>query len=135
MKKLMIIIATCLVAISGPVFAENSLNYKPGLIQEALENGEIVFVRYATTWCPTCNSQARTIQALRAENPKYDRALTFVRVEWDDYQTHEVSISRNIPRRSTLIVLKGEEELGRLVAETNKEKIKNLLDLAINASS
>ena len=135
MKKLLIIVAICIAIISGPVVAENSLNYKPGLIQEALDNGEIVFVRYATTWCPTCNSQARTLQELRAENPKYNEKLTFVRVDFDRYRNEEVSTSRNIPRRSTLLLLKEDLELGRLVAETNKGKIKELLDLAFKAPS
>jgi thioredoxin 1 len=39
-----------------------------------------------------------------------------------------------IPRRSTLVLLKGREELGRIVAGTSKAEIKSLLDKAFAAS-
>lgn len=35
---------------------------------------------------------------------------------------------RSIPRRSTLIVLRGDEELGRIVAGTSEAQIKGLMD-------
>jgi thioredoxin 1 len=41
----------------------------------------------------------------------------------------------NIPRRSTLVVLKGNKELGRIVAGTAKDDIKALMDLALQAAS
>ena len=40
----------------------------------------------------------------------------------------------NIPRRSTLVVLKGDKELGRVVAETGRDKIKALMDTALAAA-
>ena len=46
-----------------------------------------------------------------------------------------VTTSRNIPRRSTLIVLRGSEELGRIVAGTRKSDIKTLMDLGLNRGS
>ena len=59
---------------------------------------------------------------------QYDKALTFVAVDWDGYRDHDVTTSRNIPRRSTLLVLKGDQELGRIVAGTSTKEIKALLD-------
>jgi hypothetical protein len=37
-------------------------------------------------------------------------------------------VFRGIPRRSTLIVLRGEDELGRIVAGTSESQIKGLMD-------
>jgi hypothetical protein len=71
------------------------------------------------------------IDQLRERNPAYDENMTFVRVNWDVYSDHEVTESRNIPRRSTLIVLNGEEELGRIVAGTSIVKIQELMDLGL----
>jgi len=68
---------------------------------------------------------------LRKENPGYNNAMTFVRVDWDEFANQPVTTSRNVPRRSTLIVLRGDEELGRIVAGTRKADIKSLLDLAL----
>jgi thioredoxin 1 len=41
-----------------------------------------------------------------------------------------VTTSRKIPRRSTLVLIKGGEEVGRLVAVTSQAQIKALLDKA-----
>ena len=57
--------------------------------------------------------------------------MTFVRVDWDAYGRHAVTTSRKIPRRSTLIVLRGSEELGRIVAGTRVKDIQALMELGI----
>ena len=104
------------------------------MIQAALDAGKTVFVDYSTTWCSTCARQKRVLGQLRGDHPEYDAAMTFVYVDWDDYSGHEVSTSRNIPRRSTLLVLKGDDELGRVVAGTSTTDIKALLDLGLPSS-
>ena len=109
---------------------EGTEDYTPGLIQQKLAAGETVFVDFAANWCSTCKRQERVISELRANNPEFDQKISFVRVDWDEYGSHEVATSRNIPRRSTLLLLKGDEELGRIVAGTNSDEIKALLELA-----
>lgn len=108
--------------------AANMVEFKPGVIQSLLKDGKTVLVDYKASWCSTCARQERVINQLRKENGDYDKSLTFVAVDWDDYRNHEVSTSRNIPRRSTLVLLKGDEELGRIVAGTSVKDIKALLD-------
>ncbi|MEL7131673.1 MAG: thioredoxin family protein [Pseudomonadota bacterium] len=114
-----------------PAAAHALVDYTPGMIQEALSRGETVFVDYSAVWCSTCRRQERVLTALRAENPAYDQAMTFVKVDWDTYKSHEVTTSRAIPRRSTLLVLRGDQELGRIVAGTSQAQIKELLDLGL----
>lgn len=111
--------------------AEDFVDYTPGLIQKELAAGRTVFVDYSATWCGTCARQARVINALRAENASYDAGMTFVKVDWDTYRTHAVTKGRNIPRRSTLLVLRGDEELGRIIAGTSESQIKALMDLGL----
>lgn len=111
-----------------------TLNYAPGTIAEALAGGKTVFVDYATDWCSTCARQERVINALRQSDPAYEN-MVFVRVNWDDYGNHSVATSRNIPRRSTLILLKGDEELGRIVAGTSEADIKALMDKGVAAAA
>ncbi|PTX58040.1 thioredoxin [Litoreibacter ponti] len=103
-------------------------------IKAALAEGKTVFVDYAADWCSTCRKQERVINALRAENPEYDANIVFVRVDWDDFGNSPVARDRNIPRRSTLIVLKGNDELGRVVAGTSTAQIKELMDRALDAA-
>lgn len=119
----------------APVMAKaaQTVSYTPGVIEAALGEGRTVFVDYAADWCGTCRRQERVISKLRAENPAYDEAMLFVRVDWDTYKNHDVAAFRNVPRRSTLLVLRGEEELGRIVAGTSESEIKALLDTGLAA--
>jgi len=110
---------------------EGTADYTPGMIKEKLAAGETVFGDYSAAWCGTCKRQERIIDELRAENPQLDSNISFIRVDWDSYGSHEVSRSRKIPRRSTLLLLKGDAELGRIVADTNRDNIKALLELGI----
>jgi len=106
-------------------------DYEPGLIKEKLAAGETVLVDFAADWCSTCKRQEQVISELRTSNPEFDKNISFVRVDWDDYGSHEVATSRKIPRRSTLLLLRGDEELGRIVAGTDSDQIKELLELAL----
>ncbi len=109
------------------------LEYTPGLVKERLAAGETVFIDFAAHWCTTCRALERVIGQLLGDNPAYEENITFVRVDWDEYGRGELATELNIPRRSTLVVLKGDEELGRLVARTSQGDIQRLLDTALNA--
>jgi len=119
----------------GLLVAGEGMVYTPGLIKQQLAEGKTVFVDYAADWCSTCKRQERLVSQLRERNPEYDKNITFIRVDWDVYSTHEVTESRNVPRRSTMLVLRGEEELGRVVAGTNIRDIKALLDSGLTENS
>ena len=71
------------------------------------------------------------LQRLRESLPQYNKAITFVLVDWDIFKNDEVTTSRKIPRRSTFVLIKGGKEVDRLVAETGEERIKAMLDLAV----
>lgn len=128
-------IASATAALGAPKLllagGDDPVEYTPGLIKDKLAAGETVLVDYAAAWCGTCKRQERIIGELRANNPEFDKNISFVRVDWDTYGSHEVSTSRKVPRRSTLILLQGEEELGRIVAGTDADQIKALLELAL----
>lgn len=110
------------------------VEYTPGLVEERLAKGETLFLDFKASWCTTCMAQERVINALRDANPDYDAKLTFVTVDWDLYAKDALTRRLNIPRRSTLVVLKGEAELGRIVAGTGKAEIKALLDAGLAAA-
>lgn len=110
-------------------------DYTPGMAQKDLKAGKTVFLDFSATWCSTCAAQDRVITALRAENPAYDANISFIKVDWDDYGTGKLSKSLQIPRRSTLVVLKGNQELGRIVAGTARGQIKDLMDVALTAAT
>ncbi|MEM6465287.1 MAG: thioredoxin family protein [Pseudomonadota bacterium] len=126
--------ATATLALPKAAMAIDWVDYTPGLIDQLLGEGKVVLVDYAADWCSTCARQARVISDLVNSNPAYS-ALAYVRVDWDDFKSHPVTKARGVPRRSTLLVLKGDQELGRLVAETRKGQIQSLLDTGLAAST
>ncbi len=132
-------IATSLAAtaIAPAAFAmdKSTLAYTDGLVKELLAQGKTVFIDYATDWCSTCAAQERRMGQLRGENAAYDANITFVRVDYDEFSGHAISKDHSIPRRSTLIVLKGDAELGRIVAGTGYNAIKELMDTALAAAT
>ncbi|TCL01602.1 thioredoxin [Shimia isoporae] len=126
--------ATAVAALTLPAFAQATTNYTPGLVKKHLAAGDTVFLVFGTEWCSTCAAQDRAINALLQSNPEYDAKVKFIHVDYDQYGQSELARELKIPRRSTLVVLKGDEELGRIVAGTSKEQIKALMDTALSAS-
>ncbi|MDJ0827100.1 MAG: thioredoxin family protein [Rhodobacter sp.] len=109
--------------------------YTPGLVAQRLAAGETVFLDFTAPWCTTCRAQGRVLEQLKQENPAYEQAITFIEVDWDTYRTADITTSLNIPRRSTLVVLKGNQELGRIVAGTGRTQIEALMNTALAAAT
>ncbi len=110
------------------------LDYTPGLVEERLAAGETVFLDFKASWCSTCAAQERVINALLESDPAYAASVTFINVDWDAYANDPLTLRLAIPRRSTLVVLRGEAELGRIVAGTSRDAIKALMDVALAAA-
>lgn len=107
--------------------------YTPGLAEEAMRRGDRIILNFHATWCSTCARQERIMDQLRAANPAYDRDLTLIRIDWDLFSTAELTRRLAVPRRSTIVALRGETELGRSVAGTALAEIRALFDAALAA--
>ena len=70
------------------------------------------------------------IGTLRANNAEYDKKIAFIYADWDAHSNSPVSRNLKITRQSTLVMLTGNGEVGRLVAQTSTSAIKGLLDKA-----
>lgn len=115
--------------------ADTRTFYTPGLAEAAMDAGEVVILDFWASWCSTCAAQERVIAKLMADNPAYGRAIRFIVVDWDDHGRGPLSRELKIPRRSTLVALKGRTELGRIVAGTDPADIRALFDTALAAST
>ncbi len=130
------LIATAAVTLVAPFRAlAAAVDYSPDLLQAELAAGKTVFLDFKASWCSTCAAQERVIGGLLQENPAYAQSISFINVDWDQWGDGDLVQQLNIPRRSTLVVLKGDQELGRIVAGTAKDEIKALMDLALQAAT
>lgn len=127
------LVALAAVAFAGvlarPLLALDTIAYSPDDLTRLRQSGKPFLIDFFATWCTTCAAQERVLEELSAESAAH-RAIPILRVDWDQYGNGELSRSLAIPRRSTLVMMRGTTELGRLVAETRKDQIAALLDLA-----
>lgn len=126
--------AATLVLPAAPALA-SAVEYVPGLLKKHQAAGDTVLLDFTASWCGTCRAQGRVLESLKAENPAYDENIVFIDVDWDTYGKSQMADSLKIPRRSTLVVLKGKTEIGRIVADTSKRNIKKLVDAALSAAT
>jgi len=113
-------------ASSASVLAKyEPVDYTPELLQAALDSGEPVLLGFHASWCSTCRTQERQVSALMDENDAYAN-VKVINVDWDQYGNSDFARDLRIQRRSTLVMFKGGEEVGRVIAQTGKDAIEEL---------
>ncbi len=89
----------------------------------AQNKGKTIVVDVYADWCPTCRAQAPILDQLRTEKASGD--VQFVKVNFDDEKTF--LRQHRIPRQSTVLVFKGKKEVARSIAETNRNRLRNVV--------
>lgn len=111
---LVVLLAMGLSAEAGQPYNEKAFN-------EARSAGKPVLINVTAPWCPTCRQQKPIIGAIETERPD----LVVFDVDFDSEK--DVLRKLRVRSQSTLIVFKGEKEVGRSTAETNPERLRALI--------
>lgn len=121
------LIALAAVAAAAAPALAASAKFTPDALAAAKKTGNPVLVEVSAPWCPTCKAQ----KAVLAELNKDDRFKSFVKLEVDFDSQKDALKSLGATMQSTLIVYKGDKEMGRLVGDAKKASIESLLAKAL----
>ncbi|MCK6454696.1 MAG: thioredoxin family protein [Alphaproteobacteria bacterium] len=88
----------------------------------AQATGRSVLIDVRASWCPTCRRQAPIIASLQEEMPN----LLVYEIDFDE--DRELLRRFRVSRQSTLIMFKGDREVGRSIGDTNPASIRALVE-------
>ncbi|ACT47025.1 thioredoxin family protein [Methylotenera mobilis] len=122
MKSILRNILMLSVLFAGSAMADTVAFTQAAFAKLQLE-GKPILVHIHANWCPTCRAQAPIISSLLKQ--KYFQTVTSLRVDFD--QQKDIVKAFHASRQSTLIVFKGNKELGRSLGDTTPDGIEKLL--------
>lgn len=114
---------------AGHAAPNDPVDFDQAAFDKAQKQGEPILVDIYASWCDVCKRQAVILGKLRA-TPKYAGLVTF-RINYDTQKDLMRKFKATV--QSTLIVYRGETEVGRSVGETQPEWIDDLLSKAFVA--
>lgn len=97
-------------------------------LAELKAKGQPVLVEVYAEWCSTCRTQSPILSKLLAE-PEFSE-LTGLKLDWDDQR--DAARELGAPRQSTLILFRDGEALPPSIGETNPDRLRDFLRLALN---
>jgi thioredoxin 1 len=116
--------------LASPAAALVTTPFTQAAFDAAKAAGKPVLVEVTAPWCPTCKAQKPILADLRAM-PKF-KDLVIFEVDFDSQK--EILRGLNVQKQSTLVVFKGNKEVGRSTGDTKKESIEALLAKSVGAS-
>lgn len=126
MNPIKLIICAALMSIAALAHALDIKPYTAEALAAAQKADKPVALHFHADWCPTCKAQEKVLQALKAE-PGLDLTVLVA-----NYDTEKALKQRfNIRSQSTFVVLRGQQERGRVVGETTPAGIRAVLKTAL----
>ena len=115
---------TALTLITTGALADEPKPFNREAYDKAKAEGKTILVDFDASWCPVCKKQAEAIpQVLKQE--KFQRVVVF-KADYDSQK--ELKKQLRITHQSTLVVFKGQKEVGREQGITTVSAIGELLE-------
>ena len=100
--------------------------YSAAALAVAQKADKPVALQFHADWCPTCRAQDKVLDKLKAE-PGLD--VTVFKVNYDTEK--DLKRQYKIQTQSTVVILRGDKERGRLVGDTTEAGIRAALKSAL----
>ena len=123
MRKLFIIffLFVCLSANA----VEKKTNFSTEIFEEAKANGKTIVVNSYEVWCGTCSKQTKILN--QAEKEFKD----IIFLSYEQSKNKDIAQKLGIKFWTTIVVYKGDNEIARIVGQTDKETIYSAIQKGI----
>lgn len=129
-KTLLTLAAAALSLSAGLAQALTVAPYSAEALAKAQQAGEPVALHFHASWCPTCISQDKALDALKAD-AKANAELNMTVLQADYDKERDLKKQLKVRTQSTLIVYRGATERARSVGETGAGELKAALQAAL----
>lgn len=110
--------------------AADAIVYSPKAVQAELAAGKTVVLDFSADWCPSRQSQGRTIARLRDENPGWADTMAFFVVDWDTYKDSDLAKQYGVTSRGSLVLLKGDKVVAQTATHSTEDALKAMFEQA-----
>jgi thioredoxin 1 len=126
MTIIRLILCAVLVSSAALAHALDIQPYSAATLAAAQKANKPVVLQFRADWCPTCRAQDKVLESLKAE-PGLN--LTVLAVNYDTEK--DLKKQFNVRTQSTLVMLHGLQERGRVLNATSPEAIRAALKTAL----
>ena len=121
------VLATALVAVSTLAAALEIKPFSQNELGALQGQGKPVTVHFHADWCPTCVSQAKSLEALKSDPDL--KSMTVLVADYD--KEKELRKTMKVRSQSVMVVYKGNQEITRVPGQTQAGEIKAALVKAL----
>jgi len=107
----------------APIAAPAPVAFDRAAFEQAQADDKRILIDIWAPWCPTCRAQAPIIESVA--RARGNENLVVFKVHFDNQKAEVRRFGAQ--RQSTLIAYRGTRETGRLVADTNPDRIAALV--------
>jgi thioredoxin 1 len=107
--------------------AVQSVKFTPAAFDAAQAANKSIFIEVTAPWCPTCKAQKAVLTPLKAKADY--KNIVFFDIDFDSQKN--ILARFKVTQQSTLIAMRGNQEVSRSVGETKAEAIEALLKSTI----
>ena len=124
MKKISIIIF--LIIFSSSSFAvEKKTNFSEEVFEKAKVSGKTVVVNSFEVWCHTCSKQTKILNQAEKE------FTNIVFLSYEQSKNKDIAQKLGIKFWTTIVIYKGNDEVARIVGQTDKKTIYSAIQRGI----